>query len=281
MRFAICLLTFSTLLLGSAGSSAQGSVVHYNHYWNPSILEDQETLTWTFDFTELEFNQDTVINGATLSIRAFFVDEHPDPVVIEMDHLLGYLDPGQITTTFELPEALEGMSGSYKYLQDGQLEVSLTASEFDYEWKQVEVQETYQEKYYYKDHHGRWRKGYRTKTHTKTKWVKVYKSGGLIFKDSKLTIDYEDAIVPEPKNDEIPEPSALAALSGLALCFGVAGRWRKRRPSWMPYSSITGMPAAGAGMKTAPRCACCGSPRPPRRRLSMARMMSPATMPGM
>ncbi len=199
--------TFFALVLGFVVTASVNATIidlTYNS-WSDSVVNNNQTVSWVFDFSGYGIDQNTVINSASLSITARGVDRRTDPVRVENNLFLGNLTPGfSGTTQFDLL----GITGSYDFLLDGLLTVSVTANEV-YQ---------YNDRHSYQRQHSRWHRTWWTwrggyydtyyDTHYYNDTHTIADSLELI--SSNLYIDAQDT-------HNVPEPATLALMSiGLA-----------------------------------------------------------------
>jgi len=205
--------TLFTLVMGlsAIASSVHATVIDLTYdNWSDSVVNNNQTVSWVFDFSDYGINQDTVINSASLSITALGVDSNPDPVRIESNLFLGNLTAGSGTTQFDLL----GVTGSYEFLLDGMLTVSVSANEV----YQYTDSHTYTDTHSYRQQHSSWDSNwlwgghtdyyydthYYTDTHTNNHTHTVADS--LELTSSNLYINAEDT-------HNVPEPATLALMS--------------------------------------------------------------------
>ncbi len=121
----------NTLLLVGLGlsviaTSATATVIDQTYdNWSNAVINNGQTMSWTFDFSNYGITSDTVIDSATLSVTAQGVDANADPVSVNTNLVVGNLSPGTGTTQFDLL----GLAGTYEYLLNGLLTVSIVANE--------------------------------------------------------------------------------------------------------------------------------------------------------
>ena len=187
-------------------SSANATIIDLTYDdWSNSTVNNGQTVSWVFDFSDYGLNADSVINSASLLITAQGVDANPDPVRIEGDLFLGNLTPGSGTTQFNLL----GITGTYEYLLDGMLNVSVRANEV----YQYVDQHSYTVSHPYSVRHTRrhwfhtdsyYDTHYRYDTHSYNHMHTIADS--LELTSSRLYIDAEDT-------HNVPEPATLMLMS--------------------------------------------------------------------
>ncbi len=201
-----CKNTLLALGLCAILSSANATIIDLTYDdWSNSTVNNGQTVSWVFDFSGYGLNADSVINSASLSITAQGVDANPDPVRIEGDLFLGNLTPGSGTTQFNLL----GITGTYEYLLDGMLNVSVRANEV----YQYVDQHSYTVSHPYSVRHTRrhwfhtdsyYDTHYRYDTHSYNHMHTIADS--LELTSSRLYIDAEDT-------HNVPEPATLMLMS--------------------------------------------------------------------
>jgi len=229
--------TFLALSVGLSVvmTTAKATVIDLNYNsWGNAVVSNNQTVSWTFDFSGYEITPDTVIDSAMLSITAQAVDANADPVRIENNLLLGNLRPGSGTTQFDLP----GMSGTYDYLLDGMLTVSMTANEIyqAYESHPVTARVPYTEVHPTWEWHTYWGVPYpelHYPQHRHYKDVVAYTikdlhtyAGTLKLTSSNLSIKIQDPHKTKtPQVVQVSEPATLALMSiGLLGVMGLRTR---------------------------------------------------------